>query len=71
MVERWDACGAGCGQLIFNLRKRLMALPPGATLEVTTHDAGAPADLPAWCRTTGHVLVSAEHPVYAIRRKDG
>jgi hypothetical protein len=25
--------------------------------------------LPAWCRMTGHILVSADHPVYVIQRK--
>jgi tRNA 2-thiouridine synthesizing protein A len=42
---------------------------PGEALEVVTHDTGAPVDLPAWCRMTGHSLVSAEHPTYVIRRK--
>jgi tRNA 2-thiouridine synthesizing protein A len=41
---------------------------PGDTLEVITDDAGAPTDLPAWCRMTGHTLVSADPPVYVIRR---
>ena len=42
---------------------------PGETLEVVTHDEGAPVDLPAWCRMTGHTLVSAAPPTYLIRRK--
>jgi len=37
---------------------------------VIAHDLGAPADIPAWCRLTGHTLVSQEHPVYRIRRKE-
>jgi tRNA 2-thiouridine synthesizing protein A len=71
MNERWDAGELGCGQLIFQLHLRLDRLEPGETIEVVARDAGAPVDLPAWCRTSGHTLVSAEHPVYVIRRKEG
>jgi len=70
MDERWDAGELGCGSLIFGLRERLGRLPPGATIEVVARDAGAATDLAAWCRTTGHTLVSAEPPVYVIRRKN-
>ncbi len=69
MEERWDAGELGCGQLIFALRTRMELLTPGEALEVVTRDAGAREDLPAWCRMTGHTLVSADHPVYVIRRK--
>jgi len=67
---RWDAGETGCGQLIVGLRARLGALRPGELLEVIARDAGAPADLPAWCRMTRNRLVSARHPVYVIGRKD-
>jgi tRNA 2-thiouridine synthesizing protein A len=70
MAERWDASDLGCGQLIIGLRTRLDRLGPGATIEVIARDAGAPVDLPAWCRMTGHTLVEADHPVYLIRRRD-
>jgi tRNA 2-thiouridine synthesizing protein A len=33
-------------------------------------DAGAPADIPAWCRMTGHILLSTQHPEYFIQRKE-
>jgi len=68
-MNRWEAGELGCGQLVFELRRHLDEVDPGAPLEVITHDPGAPVDLPAWCRMTGHTLVSAEHPVYVIRRK--
>ena len=67
--ERWDAGETGCGQLVVELRRRLDRMRPGERLEVVARDAGAPTDLPAWCRMTGHVLVSADHPVYVIERK--
>ena len=60
----------GCGQLVFELRRRMNELQPGDTLELTAQSPGAPTDLPAWCRMTGHALVLAEHPVYVIRRRE-
>jgi TusA-related sulfurtransferase len=69
-MERWETGDLGCGQLFFQLHLRLSRMAPGETIEVVTHDAGAAADMPAWCRTTGHTLVSADHPVYVIRRTE-
>ena len=68
-VKRWEAGELGCSQLASELRRQLDGVDPGDCLEVVTHDPGAPVDLPAWCRMTGHTLVSADHPVYVIRRK--
>jgi tRNA 2-thiouridine synthesizing protein A len=59
----------GCGQLVFELRRRLMEMKPGERLEVVAKSPGAPTDLPAWCRMTGHTLISSEHPVYLIERR--
>ncbi len=70
MTEQWDAGETGCGQLVFELRRRLNQLKPGEGLEVIANDPGAPTDLPAWCRMTGHTMVSAAHPVYVIRRRE-
>lgn len=70
MGERWDAGETGCGDLVFELRRRLEPMSPGETLEVVARDPGAPHDIPAWCRMTGHVLVSSEPPVYVIRRRE-
>jgi tRNA 2-thiouridine synthesizing protein A len=58
----------GCGQLVFELRRRLLELKPGERLELIAQSPGAPTDLPAWCRMTGHTLVLADHPVYVIQR---
>jgi tRNA 2-thiouridine synthesizing protein A len=60
----------GCGELVLELRARVERLAPGEVLELTARDPGAPADIPAWCRMTGHVLVSEQHPIYRIRRKE-
>ena len=68
-ANRWNAGETGCGRLIVELSRTLAALDPGDLLEVTALDAGAPADLPAWCRMTGHSLISAKHPTYIIRNR--
>ncbi len=67
----WDAGGMSCGDLVLALRLRLKALPAGAVLRLTATDPGAPEDIPAWCRLTGHALLRSEPPNYFIRRKDG
>jgi tRNA 2-thiouridine synthesizing protein A len=66
----WDAGDLGCGDLLLQLRFRIETLEPGGVLRLVALDPGAPADLPAWCRLTGHTLIAAEHPVYFIRRKE-
>ena len=69
VTERWDAGELGCSRLVFELRLRVNALAAGETIEIVARDPGAPIDLPAWCRATGHELVSADHPHYVIRRR--
>jgi tRNA 2-thiouridine synthesizing protein A len=66
----WDAGDLGCGELVLELRTRLDAMRPGQVLRLIARDPGAPQDMPAWCRMTGHALVSHRHPVYLIRRKE-
>ena len=66
----WDAGDMGCGDLVLELRGRVEVLSPGRLLRLTARDPGAPVDIPAWCRMTGHALVSAQHPIYLIRRKE-
>jgi tRNA 2-thiouridine synthesizing protein A len=39
-------------------------------MKLTARDPGAPADIPAWCRMTGHILMNQTHPVYLIQRKE-
>jgi NifU-like protein involved in Fe-S cluster formation/TusA-related sulfurtransferase len=52
----WDAGDLACGELVLELRGRLAAMP-GRVLRVIALDPGAPEDIPAWCRLTGHSLV--------------
>lgn len=65
----WDAGDLGCGELIMMLRLKLHALPAGTEFRLRATDAGAPEDIPAWCRLCGHTMISAVHPEYTIRRK--
>jgi tRNA 2-thiouridine synthesizing protein A len=67
---KWDAGETGCGELVFQLHLRLNRMAPGETIELIALDAGASTDLPAWCRMTGHTLVSGAHPAYVIRKKN-
>ncbi len=67
--SEWDAGEMGCGELVLELRMRLKPMRPGQTLKLTARDPGAPEDLPAWCRLTGHRLICADHPIYLIQRK--
>jgi TusA-related sulfurtransferase len=60
----------GCGDLVLELRLRLQAMQPGQIIKLCARDPGAPHDLPAWSRLTGHLLLRAEHPNYWIKRKE-
>ncbi|MCU0704877.1 MAG: sulfurtransferase TusA family protein [Fimbriiglobus sp.] len=66
----WDAGDLGCGDLVMQLRIRLKNLPAGSVFRVTATDPAAPEDIPAWCRLTGHTLLTAAHPLYTIRRRE-
>jgi tRNA 2-thiouridine synthesizing protein A len=66
----WDAGDLACGDLILQLRGRMESMRAGQVLRLVAVDSGAPEDLPAWCRLTGHTLLAADHPVYLIRRKE-
>jgi TusA-related sulfurtransferase len=67
----YDAGDLSCGELLIELRRRMLDLGPGDVLSVRATDPAAPLDIPAWCWTTGHRLEREEHPRYWIRRKEG
>ena len=66
----WNAGDLGCGDLVLELRLRLDAMRPGQILALVARDPGAAADIPAWCRMTGHTLIVEQPPLYQIRRKE-
>jgi len=55
---------------VLELRLRLEAMRPGQVLQLIARDPGALADIPAWCRMTGHTLIAQQPPEYHIRRKE-
>ncbi len=59
-----DACGLQCPGPIVQVKGKLDAMTDGQTLKVTASDAGFYKDLPAWCESTGNIIVS-------IEKKDG
>jgi tRNA 2-thiouridine synthesizing protein A len=69
-TKHWNAGEAGCGFLAVGLKREIDKLEAGERLQVTAHNAGAPADVPAWCRIAGHALELAEHPFYVLRKED-
>lgn len=69
IAKHWLAGESGCGSLIVGLKTQLGQIRSGELLQITALNAGARVDLPAWCRVTGHSLVSADHPNYVLRKK--
>ena len=73
MTERLDATGLLCPLPVLKARKRLMAMAPGAVLEVLADDPAAVVDMPHFCTEQGHELLAQEAgeggaQVYRIRR---
>jgi tRNA 2-thiouridine synthesizing protein A len=68
--DEWDAGHIGCGELLVKLHLRLRVLQPRQLFRLVALDPAAPEELPAWCRLTGHTLVSTRHPEYWIQRKE-
>ena len=66
----WNAGDLGCGDLVLELMLRMKAMAPGHVLRLVASDPGAPADIPAWCRMTGHTLIEQHPPVYLIGKKE-
>ena len=70
-----DGGDAGCGELLLEMRLLLRKVPTGGVLEVITTDAGAPEDLPAWCRMTGNRLLgkrvlNGRRTAYFIKKEE-
>jgi tRNA 2-thiouridine synthesizing protein A len=67
-----DTDEMGCGSLMIALMKAIRPLQVGQILQVRACDPGAPEDIPAWCRLSGHQLLdrppSAASTDYFIRR---
>ena len=71
VAAEWNAGYMGCGEVIILLRRKIQEIKPGGIFKLTSYDAGAHEDLPAWCRMTGRRLLCADHPNYWIEQKGG
>ena len=68
-----DCRGLVCPAPIIELARHISMVPPGGLLGVVSTDAATRADVPAWCRMTGHTYVGEETaddgvPRYVVRR---
>ena len=70
VARRWHAGETGCGVLVIGLKREIAMIEAHELLEVVALDAGAPSDIPSWCRLTGHKLIEASHPRYVLQRKE-
>jgi tRNA 2-thiouridine synthesizing protein A len=68
--DTFDAGDAMCGELVLKLKRRVECLASRQVLKLVTRDPGAKADLPAWCRITGHRLVWSNGTTFYIERKE-
>lgn len=65
----YDAGDLGCAYgPLQEIGQVIRRLAPGQTLEVRATDPTVAVDLPAWCRLTGHQLVTQQADRYLIRR---
>lgn len=51
-AEIIDVRGLGCGSVLVSLATRRRSIDTATPIVVWTDDAGAPEELPAWCRMT-------------------
>lgn len=58
-----DACGLQCPGPILKMKRAIESMKEGDCLQITSTDAGFPRDAEAWCRSTGHRLLSSENAV--------
>lgn len=53
-----DARGKSCPMPIVLVSKAIRTLPIGSVVVVQADDRAFPKDIEAWCRKTGHILLS-------------
>jgi TusA-related sulfurtransferase len=68
----FDGMGQACVELLLPMAKAVKAMQKGQVLKVVTDDVAAREDLAAWCRMTGHELITTERQAsyanYFVRR---
>lgn len=55
-----DCVGLYCPMPIIQTKERIDELSQGDVLEVIADDKGIVTDMPAWCKSTGHELLTIE-----------
>ena len=55
-----DLKGLLCPIPVVKMAQAIKTVPLAGIIEATATDPGIMADIPAWCRTTGHKLLSME-----------
>lgn len=65
-----DAGEQSCGDLAIALKRAVERLRGGEILKLVCRDPGAKADVPAWCRLTGHRLLWGDGSTFYIQRKE-
>ena len=61
---RLDTLGLLCPMPIVLTARRIKELTVGQVLEVISDDEGIKNDLPAWCETAGHELLSLDRDTF-------
>ena len=56
-VVRLDACGLQCPGPILKVKEKMDEISSGQVLEVEASDFGFGADIEAWCKNTGNILL--------------
>lgn len=69
----YDATGLLCPLPVLRANRKLRELAPGGLLTVRATDPAAEQDFPAFCRQTGHELVSScrdgDVLIFVIRKR--
>jgi tRNA 2-thiouridine synthesizing protein A len=72
-TAEYDATGLLCPLPVLRANRKMRELPAGGLLTVRATDPAAEQDFPAYCRQTGHTLVSARKEgdvlIFVIRKK--
>jgi cysteine desulfurase len=56
-----DTRGSFCPVPIIKLSEAVRNIDAGGVVELVSDDAAIQHDLPAWCRSTGHHVISESH----------
>jgi tRNA 2-thiouridine synthesizing protein A len=72
-TAEYDATGLLCPLPVLRTNRKLRELPVGGVLTVRASDPASESDFPAYCKQTGHELVSTSRDgevlVFVIRKR--